>query len=151
MERILELAHIALNKNTVPGDKSAMVPGGIRMGSPALTSRGFIEPDFDAVADFVHRGIQIAQQLKSQSGAPLLALDAVSCIGAPWSPGAAFLLMVSLMPLLDWYEQPCPSVGSVQDVRLPCISVLLSDVSIAAPWGPTAGRNCRTSGHCLLD
>jgi hypothetical protein len=28
----MELAHIAANKNTVPGDVSAMVPGGIRMG-----------------------------------------------------------------------------------------------------------------------
>ncbi len=32
VERVLELAHIAANKNTVPGDVSAMVPGGIRMG-----------------------------------------------------------------------------------------------------------------------
>jgi glycine/serine hydroxymethyltransferase len=69
VERVLELAHIALNKNTVPGDKSAMVPGGIRMGSPALTSRGFIERDFEQVADFVHRGIQIAKTLKGKSGA----------------------------------------------------------------------------------
>lgn len=29
-----------------------MVPGGLRMGSPALTSRGFIEPDFEQVAQF---------------------------------------------------------------------------------------------------
>lgn len=46
---MLELAHIALNKNTVPGDVSALNPSGIRMGSPALTSRGFIEKDFDQV------------------------------------------------------------------------------------------------------
>ncbi len=32
VERIMELTNVALNKNTVPGDKSAMVPGGIRMG-----------------------------------------------------------------------------------------------------------------------
>ena len=69
VERVLELAHIALNKNTVPGDKSAMVPGGIRMGPPALTSRGFIESDFEQVAEFVHRGIQIAKDLKTQTGA----------------------------------------------------------------------------------
>lgn len=53
VERVLELAHIACNKNTVPGDVSAMVPGGLRMGTPALTSRGFTEVDFDKVADFV--------------------------------------------------------------------------------------------------
>lgn len=32
VEKVLELVHIAANKNTVPGDVSAMVPGGIRMG-----------------------------------------------------------------------------------------------------------------------
>lgn len=52
-------AHPA-NKNTVPGDVKAMVPGGLRMGSPALTSRGFVESDFDQVADFVDRAIKIA-------------------------------------------------------------------------------------------
>jgi glycine hydroxymethyltransferase len=71
VERVLELAHIAANKNTVPGDKSAMVPGGLRMGTPALTSRGFVESDFAQVADFVHRGVQIAQQLKEESGPKL--------------------------------------------------------------------------------
>ena len=55
VERVLELAHIAANKNTVPGDKSALVPGGLRMGSPALTSRGFTEKDFKQVAKFVDR------------------------------------------------------------------------------------------------
>lgn len=49
MERVMELAHIAANKNTVPGDTSALVPGGLRMGSPALTSRGFVEKDFEQV------------------------------------------------------------------------------------------------------
>ena len=39
VERVLEQCGIALNKNTVPGDKSAMTPGGIRLGTPAITSR----------------------------------------------------------------------------------------------------------------
>lgn len=55
VERVLELAHIAANKNTVPGDKSALVPGGLRMGAPALTSRGFTEADFEKIAEFVDR------------------------------------------------------------------------------------------------
>ena len=48
-ERVCEVAGLAVNKNTVPGDKSALVPSGIRMGSPALTSRGFDEADFKQV------------------------------------------------------------------------------------------------------
>jgi glycine/serine hydroxymethyltransferase len=68
VERVLELSHIALNKNTVPGDKSAMVPGGIRMGSPAMTSRGLEVKDFEQVGTFVHRGIEIAKHLKQQTG-----------------------------------------------------------------------------------
>ena len=49
VERVLELANMATNKNTVPGDVSAMTPGGIRMGAPALTTRGFTEDDFEKV------------------------------------------------------------------------------------------------------
>ena len=41
--------------NRVAGDTSALVPGGLRMGAPALTSRGFTEDDFRQVADFVDR------------------------------------------------------------------------------------------------
>ncbi len=64
VERVMELAHIAANKNTVPGDTSALVPGGLRMGSPALTSRGFTEADFDQVAEFVSRcGARAAESL----------------------------------------------------------------------------------------
>merc|ERR1712071_257886 len=47
VERVLELACIASNKNTIPGDTSALTPGGICMGAPALTSRGFVESDFE--------------------------------------------------------------------------------------------------------
>lgn len=85
VERVLELAHIAANKNTVPGDKSAMVPGGLRMGAPALTSRGFVESDFRQVADFVHRGVHIAKELKDQSGPKLKDFRALLDAGVPQS------------------------------------------------------------------
>jgi len=71
VERVLELAHIASNKNTVPGDVSAMVPGGLRMGTPALTTRGFVEADFEQVADFVARGIEITKAIKATTGPKL--------------------------------------------------------------------------------
>lgn len=65
VEFVLEHSGLAVNKNTVPGDTSALIPHGIRMGTPALTTRGFKEQDFDQVADFFHRGVEVAKQLKS--------------------------------------------------------------------------------------
>jgi glycine hydroxymethyltransferase len=64
VERILEMAAVATNKNTIPGDKSALTPSGIRMGAPALTSRGFSEDDFSKVAEFFDRGVTIAKAIK---------------------------------------------------------------------------------------
>ena len=60
VERVLEVVSIAVNKNTCPGDKSALKPSGIRFGTPALTTRGFREEDIVQVALFVDRAIQIA-------------------------------------------------------------------------------------------
>lgn len=60
VERVLELVGVAANKNTVPGDRSALTPGGLRMGSPAMTTRGFSEDDFERVADIVDRAVTIA-------------------------------------------------------------------------------------------
>merc|ERR1712039_73258 len=76
VERVLELAHIAANKNTVPGDTSALVPGGLRMGTPALTTRGFMEADFVKVANFVDRAVKITADIKSQVGPKLKELKA---------------------------------------------------------------------------
>jgi len=66
VERVLELASVALNKNTVPGDKSAFNPGGIRMGAHAMTTRGLVEQDFEQIAAFIDAGVKIATELKPQ-------------------------------------------------------------------------------------
>ncbi|XP_031108315.1 serine hydroxymethyltransferase, mitochondrial [Ipomoea triloba] len=65
VEKVLESVHIAANKNTVPGDVSAMVPGGIRMGTPALTSRGFVEEDFVKVAEYFDEAVKLAVKIKA--------------------------------------------------------------------------------------
>ncbi|KAF2739463.1 SHMT-domain-containing protein [Polyplosphaeria fusca] len=69
VERVLELVGVASNKNTVPGDKSAMKPGGLRMGTPAMTTRGFQPEDFRRVADVVHRAVSITQKLDKDAKA----------------------------------------------------------------------------------
>jgi glycine hydroxymethyltransferase len=73
VEYILDQAHITLNKNSVPRDTSALVPGGIRIGTPAMTTRGMLEEDFVKVADLIDEGVKIAIDCKAQAGGPKLA------------------------------------------------------------------------------
>ena len=80
MEKVLELVHIAANKNTVPGDVSAMVPGGIRMGTPALTSRGFVEEDFARVADFFDAAVKLSLKAKAETTAGTKLKDFIATI-----------------------------------------------------------------------
>lgn len=63
-EKVLEACAIACNKNTCPGDKSALRPSGLRFGSPALTSRGLVEEDFRKVSGFIHRGIELTVDIQ---------------------------------------------------------------------------------------
>lgn len=63
VEKILDLMHMTTNKNSVVGDKSALTPGGIRLGTPALTTRGMLEADMEIVAGFLHRGILLALKI----------------------------------------------------------------------------------------
>jgi len=51
--RILDLAGIVVNRNTIPGDKSALDPNGIRLGTPWITQRGFRQPEATALADIL--------------------------------------------------------------------------------------------------
>ena len=72
VERILDLAHITLNKNSVPRDTSALIPGGIRIGAPAMTTRGMLEDDFVKVADLIDKGVKIAIECKEAAEGPKL-------------------------------------------------------------------------------
>eukprot|EP00008_Paramoeba_atlantica_P007369 CAMPEP_0201475254 /NCGR_PEP_ID=MMETSP0151_2-20130828/699_1 /ASSEMBLY_ACC=CAM_ASM_000257 /TAXON_ID=200890 /ORGANISM="Paramoeba atlantica, Strain 621/1 / CCAP 1560/9" /LENGTH=409 /DNA_ID=CAMNT_0047855293 /DNA_START=214 /DNA_END=1443 /DNA_ORIENTATION=+ len=65
VEAVLERASITLNKNTVPGDLKPFVPSGLRLGTPALTTRGFEEADIQKVAEFLLKGVDIALRKKN--------------------------------------------------------------------------------------
>ncbi|KAF5939681.1 hypothetical protein HYC85_023940 [Camellia sinensis] len=52
-------------QNTVPGDAFDMVPGGILMGTPALTSRGFAEENFVKVVEFFDAAVKLALTIKA--------------------------------------------------------------------------------------
>ena len=54
VEKLLDEAHITCNKNTIPNDpKSAFVTSGIRLGTPAVTSRGMNCEDMDKIAEAI--------------------------------------------------------------------------------------------------
>jgi glycine hydroxymethyltransferase len=72
-EKVCDATSITLNKNCVPGDVSAVTPGGVRMGAPALTTRKMVESDFEQIAMFLHEALQITIQLQEQSGPKLSA------------------------------------------------------------------------------
>lgn len=51
--RILDIVGIVVNRNTIPGDKSAAAPSGIRLGTPWITQRGFNEKQSRQLADII--------------------------------------------------------------------------------------------------
>lgn len=59
-------------ENAVSGDASAQVPGGIRLGTSALTSRDMTEADIQIVGDFLHRAVQLSLLLQKEAGSKLL-------------------------------------------------------------------------------
>ena len=72
VEKVCELAHISINKNAVVGDKSALSPGGVRLGTSTLTTRGMMESDFAIVAGFLDRSVAIAQKIQEEHGRKLV-------------------------------------------------------------------------------
>jgi len=66
VELVMELANIACNKNTVPGDKSALIPSGIRIGTPAMTTRGLKPEHMKVIAGFLDRATNIAIDLSGK-------------------------------------------------------------------------------------
>jgi len=66
VEAVLEQINIACNKNSIPGDKSALTPCGIRIGAPAMTTRGFGEDDFKRVARYIVQSIELCKKIQSE-------------------------------------------------------------------------------------
>ena len=61
--RILDLAGVVLNRNTIPGDKSARAPSGIRLGTPWITQRGFQAAEVERLAEIIARVLQSCEPL----------------------------------------------------------------------------------------
>merc|ERR1712125_270929 len=72
VEKVCELASISLNRNAVHGDASALSPGGVRIGAPAMTTRGCTENDFKKIGEFLDRCVQIALAVQKEKGKKLV-------------------------------------------------------------------------------
>lgn len=68
VEKILERVSIYANKNSIIGDKSPMNPGGVRIGTPAMTTRGFKEEEFKQLADFFGKAVDLATRIQDKVG-----------------------------------------------------------------------------------
>ncbi len=93
VELVLDKVRVYVNKNTIPKDKSALIPRGIRIGTPAVTTRGLGLKDMDTVAGLFDEGVLLTKTLaasckgnkladfkkhlkEQEAGAPLQALKA---------------------------------------------------------------------------
>ena len=66
VEKACERVGISLNKNCVPGDKSALTPGGIRIGTPAMTSRGVKEDEIVQIVDILDQVVKECVRIQNE-------------------------------------------------------------------------------------
>jgi len=76
LEKVTDACSISLNRNAVHGDASALAPGGVRIGSPAMTTRGCTAEDFKKIAVFLDRCCQIALKVQEEKGKKLKDFEA---------------------------------------------------------------------------
>lgn len=67
-EKVCEICGITLNKSAIYGDSGATTTGGVRIGTPAMTSRGCLEDDFEVIAEFLLKALQIAHKVRKEYG-----------------------------------------------------------------------------------
>lgn len=83
-ERILDEVGISTNRNTIPGEqRSAFQTSGLRIGTPAVTTRGFKEADVTAVADMMVRVLKDPENESTLDGIRQEVLDLTSNFGVP--------------------------------------------------------------------
>ncbi|PQP94594.1 serine hydroxymethyltransferase mitochondrial [Prunus yedoensis var. nudiflora] len=135
VEKVLESVHIAANKNTVPGDVSAMVPVAYAWvrpsvfnyfapagdwlstsfltlflgcsGTPALTSRGFLEEDFAKVAEYFDAAVKLALKIKAAAKGTKLK-DFVAILE---SDGEIQSEIAKLRHEVEQYAKQFPTIG----------------------------------------
>jgi len=71
VEKVCDFCNITLNKNCVAGDVSALSPGGVRIGTPAMTTRGCKQDDMVKIAGFLDRTVGISLKVQEKVGKKL--------------------------------------------------------------------------------
>lgn len=72
MEAVLEKMLIYCNKNSIVGDKSPINPGAVRLGTPAMTTRGMGEDDMRTLVGYFEKAVALAQKVKEKAGPKLV-------------------------------------------------------------------------------
>lgn len=67
-EKVCEMCHITVNKIAIFDDNGTLVPGGVRIGTPAMTTRGCLESDFETMGEFLFRAAQITSSMQREHG-----------------------------------------------------------------------------------
>ncbi|MBO5777718.1 MAG: serine hydroxymethyltransferase, partial [Clostridia bacterium] len=72
LEKMLDEAHITANKNSIPNDpEKPFVTSGLRVGTPAITTRGMKEDDMkiiaDCIADIIFKGEEVIEDVKARA------------------------------------------------------------------------------------
>lgn len=77
-EHLCERVNISVNKNTLPHDRSALHPSGIRLGTPAMTTRDCTEADFAKIAELLLEVLDLCKRIEGDGGS-LSAFRAACC------------------------------------------------------------------------
>jgi len=70
-EKMCDAVNITLNKNCVPGDRSAVTPGGVRIGACAMTTRTLVEADFEKIAELLGKTLELTIKTQGITGPKL--------------------------------------------------------------------------------
>ncbi len=65
-EQLLEANAITANRNSIPGDTKPLNPSGLRLGTPAVTTRGMKEEEVEKIAEFIHRVLVKKEDVKNE-------------------------------------------------------------------------------------
>merc|ERR1712179_827149 len=71
VEKVCDAVSISLNRNCVHGDASALSPGGVRISTPSMTTRGCTDAHWKQIAEFLDRVVQISLQIQREKGKKL--------------------------------------------------------------------------------